>query len=115
MDPKRERHEIPGNPGWIPPPHGGKFRFDDADAQKQAHHLESQRPLVGKKDPGCEPGPPRIDLVPGHLLELGSQDEQPGQRSHKELHLGGQGGAYLSESQVGNAGAPFNPRRAGGH
>jgi hypothetical protein len=29
--------------------------------------------------------------------------------------LGGQGGAYLSESQVGNAGAPFNPRRAGGH
>jgi hypothetical protein len=77
--------------------------------------VEPQRPLSSRKDPGCELGPPCLALVPGRLLEPGSQDEQPGQGPRKELHLGRQGGALPIQGQMGNADPPPVPRRAGGH
>ncbi len=82
VDPERIRHKVSWDSGRIPLAIRGKFRQDDVRPQRQAHQLEQQQALAYGKDSGGEPSPFRVYLVPGRMLEPGSQNVQPGQRTH---------------------------------
>jgi hypothetical protein len=79
VDSYRQRNLIPWNSGWLPPPPWGKFRHNDDCLQRQTNQLEAQHALTCRQDLGGEPGPTRINMVPGSLLEPQSQNVLPGE------------------------------------
>ncbi len=82
MDPYRQKNSLPRSSGRVPPTLGGELRHNDDCPQRQTHQLESQHAFIGGQDPGGEPGPTRIPLVPGGMLEPESQNVLPSEGGH---------------------------------